>query len=494
MKKSNWLLIILIGVLSITLIGISYAYFRANILGNKEAKENTVTSGTMELTFVEKDGDKIYFENAQPGDSASKTFTVENTGTLDDSYTYNIKLTELETTFQKEDLKYNLVEYTDDTYEIEKTDGINAKGFINKNTVNEDNEMYLAVNITRPEKKKKHYYKLTVTFENLDVPQDYNQEAEFTGKINVDDNVNAKVYEPPKPFTDSIVADNTTIFTDESGNIRYAGANPDNYVWFNCDDYNGITQENAASEKHCEKWRIIGLFKDIEKENSSKESLVKIVRNESIGETSWNYKYANDWTNAFLQNSLNNDYLNSNDIGVWITSSKDPNYKSITNSSIGMIENVKWYLGGNDNSGMTAAEFYTVERGDKTYQSQPTVWPGKVGLIYPSDYGYASGGGVSTTRDVCLAKDLNTWDSNPYKTDCADNDWLKPNSINLWTLMPYSNGGDFSFFVTYTGIVDYDAGVVAEFDVRPSLYLSSKVKIAGEVGNGSEQNPYILVP
>ena len=61
---------------------------------------------------------------------------------------------------------------------------------------------------------------------------------------------------------------------DPDGNIRYIGANPDNYVYFNCSDYTN------QSDSTCEKWRIIGLFNNITKSNGTKENLVKIVKSE----------------------------------------------------------------------------------------------------------------------------------------------------------------------------------------------------------------------
>ena len=147
---------------------------------------------------------EINMEDARPGKSAFKTFTVENTGTLEDMYTYNIKLTELKTTYKEKDLKYTLQEYTDDNYETPKENGLNVNDFINENTViNKDAEgigkMYLAVKIERPANTQKHYYKLTITFEELkDVNQNYNQGAEFSGKINVDDNAKAMLYDELK--------------------------------------------------------------------------------------------------------------------------------------------------------------------------------------------------------------------------------------------------------------------------------------------------------
>lgn len=58
---------------------------------------------------------------------------------------------------------------------------------------------------------------------------------------------------------------------DVDGNIRYYGASPNNYVYFNCSTY---------PTTNCELWRIIGTFGD----------KIKIVRNESIGKYSWDNK------------------------------------------------------------------------------------------------------------------------------------------------------------------------------------------------------------
>ena len=40
----------------------------------------------------------------------------------------------------------------------------------------------------------------------------------------------------------------------DGGNIRYYGANPNNYIYFNCSDYSNQTSST------CETWRIIGVF------------------------------------------------------------------------------------------------------------------------------------------------------------------------------------------------------------------------------------------
>ena len=66
-------------------------------------------------------------------------------------------------------------------------------------------------------------------------------------------------------------------------NLRYVGANPNNYVYFNC----STTNPSEMSDSTCEKWRIIGLFNNIEDSNGNETSRVKIVRSQSLGEYSW---------------------------------------------------------------------------------------------------------------------------------------------------------------------------------------------------------------
>ena len=121
-------------------------------------------------------------------------------------------------------------------------------------------------------------------------------------------------------FTDSILACNDTaancikdnaslsneIATDDpDNNARYIGADPNNYVSFNN-----------------ELWRIIGAFNSIDDGTGNEETRLKIIRDESIGQYSWDNKLegigssisdfgSNDWSDSTLQVVLNSgDYYN----------------------------------------------------------------------------------------------------------------------------------------------------------------------------------------
>lgn len=95
-------------LLVITLFGITYAYFIAKVKGNENNKSINVTSGKLELTFI--DGkETINVENIQPGAILeSKTFSVKNTGT-EDIKSYEVYLDDIINELDyPSDLRYEL--------------------------------------------------------------------------------------------------------------------------------------------------------------------------------------------------------------------------------------------------------------------------------------------------------------------------------------------------------------------------------------------------
>ena len=283
-------------------------------------------------------------------------------------------------------------------------------------------------------------------------------------------------FETKKPSLNETVttamSNNPSMFaTDDPGkNVRYIGANPSNYVYFNCSDYNNPTADT------CELWRIIGVFNNVTKSDGTKENLVKIIRDESIGRYSWNNKDVNDWSTATLQH-----YLNS---GTYYTTT----LKNDTTRNA--IEEVVWNLGGTgayDTS--TASIFYTAERGTTVYSGRPTTWTGKIGLMYSSDYGYATSGGTTKDRAACLAKELLNWKASDF-SDCKGNDYLYNSSLYQWTLSPQSAAADIVFYVRADGFV-IDGSANYTRAVRPALFLKSNIQV--DKGTGAKSDPYQLL-
>ena len=96
MKKQSIILLILSFLLLIIITGISYAYFTANSKGNETTSTVTMNAAILELTFT--DGvTQISASDIVPGWSATKTFTVENTGQA--TAYYALKVVDITNTF-----------------------------------------------------------------------------------------------------------------------------------------------------------------------------------------------------------------------------------------------------------------------------------------------------------------------------------------------------------------------------------------------------------
>ena len=311
----------------------------------------------------------------------------------------------------------------------------------------------------------------------------YFKEATFADTILACNDTAANCIKDNASLSNEIATD------DPDSNARYIGADPSNYVSFNG-----------------ELWRIIGVFNNIDNGSGTKETRLKIIRNEPIGKYSWDNKASgtgsstseygsNNWSDSALQIVLNSGAYWNRTSGECpygkngATTSCDFSSIGLTETAKAMISNAKWNLGGSSTyNDVTASMFYERERGTTVYTGRPTEWTGQIGLMYPSDYGYATSGGSSVNRASCLAKELYSWNSSSY-SDCKNNDWLYDSLNSQWTLTPYSDNSSNVSYVSSHGIVS-DRLAHKYFAVSPALYLSSNVRISG--GDGSENSPFEL--
>ena len=285
----------------------------------------------------------------------------------------------------------------------------------------------------------------------------------------------------------------------DGGNIRYYGASPNNYIYFNCETY---------PDTNCELWRIIGVF----------DGKVKIMRNESIGNYSWDTSASsinsgngvNEWSQADLMKLLNPGY-ESESVGgsLYYNSKKGTCYNNKSNATTSCdftssgikneetknkIAEVTWNLGGWDHSDIYSDQIYGYERGTIVYSGHSTTWPGRIALPYPSDYGYA------TDFNKC-SQNLLKYDNGTDSYACRSNDWMYPiitnsgNSIG-WLLTPISGYASYAWYVYSSGYVNsyaFSTNVYNAYGVAPVLYLSSKQVIEPrDGGDGSISNPYQL--
>ena len=116
------------------------------------------------------------------------------------------------------------------------------------------------------------------------------------------------------------------------------------------------------------------------------------------------------------------------------------------------IVKAKWHLRGADPTNdrtLTADGVYNIERTDgKVYGTNPSSIYAQVGLMYPSDYGYATVGGTTTNKSSCRNQALYNWKNSSF-SDCKNNDWLFTSQKSSWgsnkdewLLSPYSSDSD----------------------------------------------------
>ena len=513
--KNRVVILIFIGVLLVVtiIIGISYAYFfnieiknNNTISGNINTKYYTFESSgnsTLSLTINQSDLDMANASNDY------SSFVSGNGGNINVSLNTN----GLKKVYCSYDLVYEPVSaYTPNSGAV----NAGLKEFTLSGTSDKENSfseidvsgsssvtLISGIKIST-DTNILEKWSFTAKYYNLDVIQDNVAGKTFKGNIKVA-NTNCSFNEPVSgtSFETLMVENNTDIF-NENG-IRYEGADPKNYI---CLDSN---KEGACSSSSL-LFRIIGLFEEEYSTDGTSSTgtkkLLKVIDTNNYGGTSgkyWNQtqtsgKNYNDWSTATLKTELNDLYLRT------LLATSGVNSK-LENS----IVISKWHLGGANETSpsiydyqeITTENWYNAERSpyatsgtlQNLYSGNPEYVFAKVGLMYPSDYGYATVGGSTTNKSSCREKELYNWDSSSY-SDCKNNDWLFTSQVTSWgsnktewLISPFALGSISASplystgYVVATNIVDG-----YQFAVRPTFYLDSSLKIVG--GLGTKDNAY----
>ena len=507
MKDKKILLAVILTSVFLIITGITYAYFSLVVSGNDVAETINVSTTKIELIYT--DGNEIKVDSIEPKWTTTKTITVENTGN-EEAY-YALGWQKLYNEIQQEELVIRSTCTSSgvtggtcsstDNVVIPQTSEVTAE----TNTV-----LYPYKENVKILPGEKHTYTVTIEFINYDdKAQNYNQGKRFYGVLGAAESTKKLTISDMCQDTTlaSCLKDNyelaglTEIDQTATGNqnyatseYRYQGKTPNNYITFNGET--GV-------------WRIIGVF-EVETPNAdgtyTKENKVKIVR-DRIGNVSWNYKgssnYKNDWATATLMTMLNSGpYYNRTSgytqlacsTGYDTTTSETAicNYESngLTDNAKNQISNTKWYLGNvvwNNGYG-TTKEIYTQERSTSVHSGNKQTWDGKVGLIYPSDYMYASS--ACYNDDTKKGYDING--SSPFNTDyrsetCKSTNWLFDTSNYFWAVSPSSRNSGIALGVSSSGFV---ASLTddSSFGLRQSVYLDSSVKYIG--GDGTAKKAF----
>ena len=271
-----------------------------------------------------------------------------------------------------------------------------------------------------------------------------------------------------------LMADRLGGTTDDldAGNIRFYGENPNNYIYFNCSNYNNQNDTN------CEKWRIIGVF----------DEKIKMVKESSIGSYNWYSdttdsgsgipEYGYQWTDSNLNVRLNNSY-----------------YSSLNVTTQNFITEVTWNLGRCDSADVYPNEAYNCEINgtvEGLTGEVATTWSGEIALMYPSDYGYAlnfsnCSSTLSNYGTIDGCEGLYNW------LKLGSSEWLLTTDSGTGFTNAWSIGSSGNANITSIGTQTSDDELIYyEFmATRPTLYLKSDTPFNG-IGDGTSDNPYQL--
>ena len=170
MKKRYYISFVLVLLVTMLILGTTYAYYKTKINGNSKDKSISVLSkylavkysdGTSTMNF---DGDYFF-----PGDSAEKTFSVENTG--NDKTTYSIKIDNVINEFERiQDIRYKLY--------------INEEE-VSSGAINNSETQYLYYE-REIEKGSKDNIKLVVSYSETEESQNVDMNKTLSFRVNID--------------------------------------------------------------------------------------------------------------------------------------------------------------------------------------------------------------------------------------------------------------------------------------------------------------------
>ena len=509
------LILSLVLLTSVVLLG-TFAWY---VWSSKDNTSMNVTIGDLaDVSF--KTGNDINITNLSPSfnydDGALTEFSIRKKKGLTTELYTNIYLdiTSISDTLKSPSFKYELLSSSDGNTYNNVSSGNFQDASIGK----------LNILVDTPLADGKTYYKLYIWIDGNEENNTSMQSSSMKGVLNVNVTtppVNAvtlvegldegatgdsgsgvyKVQHDAIASSDSATGNEIKATTD----YRYYGPSPNNYI---CLDMEGAS---TCPDKHL--YRIIGSIYE-EKENTNRIKVIKATpltdgttkgfsRDYKVnnGSRSYNNIWATitsgNYSNSLTSGSTLMQLLNS---GAWWNGTSGSYYNNSTTATTVNFTNYKlsdkaksyittsrYYLGGyNKSSGVMTNQFYAYERGTTRYDTnRPLYWDGMVGLMYPSDYGYAAGNSCVTGTD-------------PYSYDggCKNKDWLcmttSSNYTNTaeWLMSPYSGNTGYAFRVDSSGYVSDDYNSNGPFSARPVFYLSSSASITD--GTGTSSDPYIV--
>lgn len=209
----------------------------------------------------------------------------------------------------------------------------------------------------------------------------------------------------------------------KDNSYRYVGENPNNYIMFNNELY-----------------RIIGII----------GGKVRIIKNSGVITSPISDDDTNYYINTDIYNYLNTTFLSS------------------LGSSSEMIATSKYYVAGLDSSTKTD-NIKTIYDNEVGINRQDAINVDvKIGLLYVSDYAFAT--------------DVTNYD----KPVTGENNWLNTRQ-NFWTISRLISSNNETFFIDSSGNIN-TGNVSSSMQIRPVFSLISETKLVS--GTGTQTDPY----
>ena len=471
---SKYLLISLIVLLILLVMATgTYAWFTWRSTNNTSL---TMNIGKLaDVTF--NSGNDISTTSLAPvfnyTDGEKTTFSINNKDTTGASLDYNIKLniTSIASELKSSDLKYvllkdnTIVKEGDFSTMVVGTNTIYSDSISSSGTINFTFYLYIdgnsENNLNMINKSLVGSIVVEAQETSFEIFADYIENTLYNNDNNETITNNGIDYE--YNTVNSLMYDNY-------GSIRYYGANPNNYVYFNCDDY---SNQSAST---CEIWRILGSFFTPLGGNGNQ---VRIIRNNVINNFKWD-SLANEcgWPDAGLHHALNYDYINKNSGACSFASTQTCDFSSTglkNDATRNAISDFEWLINPITTELISA---YPNDIYENEINSGTTTWTGRVGIMYLSDYAYAT--------DLSKCSNVIADYSN---SSCSSNNWLKSSS-DEWTISNYNNNYEQIYYIGTDGSINTDDFLI-EHNFRPTLYLKSEQTFQG--GTGTLADPYQLV-
>ena len=244
---------------------------------------------------------------------------------------------------------------------------------------------------------------------------------------------------------------------NENG-YRYEGIDPSNYI--------NMTNKSTNQK---ELWRIIGVFPD----GANGEEVIRVRRH-----------YEKNSYPTMKYDSINTNHFPNTTMYRKLSSTYNLNNYSHT-------VNFKMYLGTSSSPySFTSSDLYTAERGNIAGPNANgvTSFIGSVGLMYPSDYGYAV-----LASDCPRTKGVFNYND---PAACYNNNWLyQGNSRDQWLISP-SSYANVAIVVSSLGKLSTcnvglgSASAAGTLPSSPVMSLEAGILVKG---TGAKSDPYEIV-